>query len=77
MLFVQLRARVVSSFAPITLACGEEAIDEALEQAIGDAGQKVPVVVHRQNRKPWVVIARLDDLPRLAVQIYLTLAENA
>jgi len=50
---------------------------EALEQAIADAGEKVPVVVHRQNRRPWVAIVRLDDLPRLAVQIYLTLAENA
>ncbi len=49
---------------------------EALEQAIGDAGEQVPVVMHRQNRKPWVVIARLDDLPKLAVQIYLTLVEN-
>jgi len=50
---------------------------EALEQAIGDAGGKVPVVAHRQNHKPWVAIVRLDDLPRLAVQIYLTMAENA
>jgi len=50
---------------------------EALEQAIGDAGEKVPVVAHRQNHKPWVAIVRLDDLPRLAVQIYLTLAQNA
>ncbi len=50
---------------------------EALEQANGDAGEKVPVVAHRQNHKPWVAIVRLDDLPRLAVQIYLTLAQNA
>jgi len=50
---------------------------EALEQASDDAGGKVPVVVHRQNYKPWVAIVRLDDLPRLAVQIYLTMAENA
>ena len=50
---------------------------DALEQAIGDAGQKVPVVMHRQNRKPWVAIVRLEDLPKLAVQVYLTLAENA
>ena len=50
---------------------------ESLEQAIGDAGGKVPVVAHRQNHKPWVAIVRLDDLPRLAVQIYLTMAENA
>lgn len=34
MKFVELRARIVSSFAPIVLVCGEEAIDEALEQAI-------------------------------------------
>jgi len=50
---------------------------EALEQAIGDAGEKVPIVAHRQNHKPWVVVVRLDDLPKLAVQIYLTLAKNA
>ena len=50
---------------------------ETLEQAIADAGEKVPIVAHRQNHKPWVVVVQLDDLPRLAVQIYLTLAENA
>ncbi|NLS96655.1 MAG: hypothetical protein GXX96_31350 [Planctomycetaceae bacterium] len=50
---------------------------EALEQAIADAGEKVPVVAHRQNHKPWVVIVRLDDLPKLATQVYLTMAENA
>jgi len=50
---------------------------EALDQAISDAGEKIPVVLHRQNRKPWVAVVRLDDLPRLAVQLYLTLAENA
>ncbi|NLE57348.1 MAG: hypothetical protein GX616_03245 [Planctomycetes bacterium] len=50
---------------------------EALQQAIDDADGKTPIVAHRQNHKPWVVIVRLDDLARLAVQIYLTLAENA
>lgn len=49
---------------------------EAVEQAAGDAGGKVPVVLHKQNRKVWLAIVRLDDLPRLAVQLYLTLAEN-
>lgn len=39
---------------------------EALEQAIADAGTGVPLVLHRQNKKPWVVVIRLDDLPRLA-----------
>jgi L-lactate utilization protein LutC len=49
---------------------------EAIEQAVEDAGAKVPVVLHRTNRHPWVAIVRLDDLPRLVVQLYLTLAEN-
>lgn len=48
----------------------------ALEQAIGDVGENIPVVLHRSNNRPWVAIVRLDDLPRLAVQLYLTLAEN-
>ncbi len=38
---------------------------EALEQAIADAGTGVPLVLHRQNKKPWVAVVRLDDLPNL------------
>jgi hypothetical protein len=49
---------------------------EALTQAIQDAGPKIPIVLHRSNGKPWVVVARLSDLPSLAVQLYLTLAQN-
>jgi hypothetical protein len=49
----------------------------ALEQAANDAGEHVPVVLHRSNHKPWVAIVRLNDLPRLAVQLYLTLAQQA
>ncbi len=49
----------------------------ALEQAIWDAGENIPVVLHRANRRPWVAIVRLDDLPKLAVQLYLALAEQA
>ena len=48
----------------------------ALDQAIADAGDNTPVVLHRPNRQPWVAIVRLDDLPELAVQLYLTLSEN-
>lgn len=48
----------------------------ALEQAVQDAGDNIPVVLHRANGKPWVAILRLEDLPRLAVQLYLTLAQN-
>ena len=49
----------------------------ALEQARRDGGEQVPVVLHRQNGRPWVAIVELDQLPRLAVQLYLTLAESA
>jgi len=49
---------------------------EAVAQAVADAGENVPVVLHRSNNRPWVAIVRLDDLPRLAVQLYLTLAQN-
>ena len=46
----------------------------SLEQSIQDAGEKVPVVLHRKSNKPWVAVVRLDDLPMLATEVYLTLA---
>ena len=49
---------------------------DALAQAAEDAGDGIPVVLHRANRRPWVAVVQLDDLPRLAVQLYLTLAAN-
>jgi len=50
---------------------------DALAQAIADAGENIPVVLHKQNRQAWVAVVRLEDLPQLAVQIYLTLAQNS
>ena len=50
---------------------------DALDQAIADAGNRIPVVLHRANQRPWVAIVRLDDLPQLAVNLYLTLAQTA
>jgi len=38
-----------------------------LEQAIEDAGAQVPVVLHRRNNQPWVVVMRLSDVPQFAV----------
>ena len=38
-----------------------------LQQAIEDAGAQVPVVLHRRNNQPWVVVMRLADVPRFAV----------
>lgn len=47
---------------------------EAVEQAVSEGGDNLPLVLHRRNNKPWLAVVRLDDLPQLAVQLYLTLA---
>ncbi len=50
---------------------------KAMEQAENDAGEgDVPVVAHRRNHKPWLVCCKLDDLSKLAMQIYLVMQEN-
>lgn len=37
----------------------------ALEQALTDRkNDAVPIVMHRPSHKPWVVIMRVDDVPR-------------
>jgi len=46
--------------------CERLSIYKAMEQAVTDAGKdKTPIVFHRQNRKGWLAIIRLDDLPAL------------
>lgn len=38
-------------------------LSEAVEQAVHDANNHaLPVVVHRSNRQPWLVTARLEDV---------------
>lgn len=37
---------------------------QALCQAIRDAGDNVPVVIHRADRQPWMVTLRLEDVVR-------------
>lgn len=37
----------------------------SLEQAINDAGQKMPVVHHRPSRRDWISIMRSEDLMTL------------
>lgn len=34
-----------------------------IEQAVEDAKGKIPVVLHRRNKKPWLLVLRLDDAP--------------
>ena len=41
----------------------------AMQQAIEDAVDKIPVVCHKQNRREWLAIIRLDDLPKLTATI--------
>lgn len=39
----------------------------AMDQAERDAnGHAVPIVAHRRNRRPWLVVLKLDDFLRLA-----------
>jgi len=35
-----------------------------LEQASRDAGGKVPVVMHKRNARPWLLIMELSNAPR-------------
>jgi len=48
----------------------------SIDQASQDAGENIPVVLYRSNLRPWLAIVRLEDLPRLVVQLYLTLAQH-
>ena len=50
--------------------CERLSLYSAMKQASADAGaDKVPVVCHRANHQDWIVIVRLDDLPRLAMAL--------
>lgn len=40
---------------------------EAMRVAVSQAGEKLPILMHRRNREPyWLVTVRLDDLARLS-----------
>jgi len=42
----------------------------AMDQSEADAGESVPGVLHRRNHKPWLLVLRAVDFPRL-VRAYL------
>lgn len=48
----------------------------ALEQAIRDAGEKVPIVVHKADRKEVLVTLRFSDLTRLVRLVYKALEHD-
>jgi len=39
---------------------------DAMAQARADAGDQVPVVIHRRNNQEWVAVVLVADLQRLA-----------
>jgi Holliday junction resolvase len=39
---------------------------EAIGQAIRNAGERVPVVVHRRSRDEWLLVIRASDVVRFA-----------
>jgi hypothetical protein len=42
-------------------------IDQAMDQATRDCGEKTPVCIHRRNCKPWLVTMFLEDWVRLVL----------
>lgn len=44
-------------------------IDNAMDQAVRDCGDKTAIVAHRRNRKPWLVTMFLEDFIALAKPI--------
>jgi len=40
-------------------------LDNAMEQAIADAKENMPVVAHRKNNKKWLCTLRAEDFLRL------------
>ncbi len=49
---------------------------KALEQAKKDSGGKIPIVLHRQSRKPWVIIIEADRFYELAALLGPLIKEN-
>ena len=45
-------------------------IDNAIEQAVKDCGDKIPVVAHRKNRKDWLITMKFDDWIELIKKVY-------
>ena len=45
--------------------CERLSVYVAMEQAIGDADNGIPAVLHRRNGKGWLVVVRLEDMEML------------
>lgn len=40
-------------------------LSKAMDQALNDCGDNIPVVAHRRSREPWMITVRLEDLEKL------------
>ena len=49
--------------------CERLRLYEAVNQAVEDAGGNIPVVLHKANRREWLAIIRLADLPALVERL--------
>lgn len=56
--------------------CEALSLYQAVEQATQDADEKIPLVLHRRNHKPWLAVVPLDRLMELAVTLFLTKADD-
>jgi Holliday junction resolvase len=54
--------------------CEALSLYAAIEQAKSDAGESVPIVLHRRNHREWLAIVPLDRLMELAEKLYLARA---
>jgi hypothetical protein len=44
-------------------------VNEAMAQAIDDAGDKIPVVAHKRNRSEWLVTMRASDWFKMLAKV--------
>lgn len=52
-------------------------LSSAIEQAVIDAADgNTAIVLHRADRKPWLVSLRLEDLPELVTKLFHVLANK-
>jgi hypothetical protein len=52
-------------------------LSAAVEQAVAEAAEgNAAIVLHRADRKPWLVSCRLEDLPDLVTKLFHVLAHK-
>lgn len=70
---VTCEALTAAGFHPEVKRVETLSLYKAMEQATRDAGDRVPLVAHRRNRKPWLIVLHAEDFLKLLDRV--TLAE--